>query len=82
MVFEANQQVTVKIPQLRSSLSELRRGRVVSATVDRVSVQFPGEFKPKDYPVIQVTPASNTFGLGSNVDDPYEKPVVQMFRNR
>lgn len=82
MEFSANDHVTVKIPQLRGSISEVKRGQVVSATQDRVSVQFPGEFKPTDFPVSQVSPAQAYFGLGGNVENPWEKPVVQQFRNR
>lgn len=81
-MFEVNEAVTVKVPQLRGNLSEIKRGNVVAATVDRVSVQFPGEFKAQDFPVDKVTSAKDTFGIGGNPDNPYEKPVVQMFRNR
>lgn len=79
-MFAKNEHVIVKVPQLRASIKEVRRGQVVSATTDRVSVQFPGEFKPTDFPVDQVSLAKDSFGLGSNLENPYEKPIQQLFR--
>lgn len=81
-MISVNSQVTVRVPQLRGNLSELKRGQVVSIAADRVSVQFPGEFKAQDFAVDKVELAQDTYGQGGNVFDPYEKPVVQMFRNR
>lgn len=80
MTFKLNEQVTVRVPHLRGNISEIKRGQVVSVSGDRISVQHAGEFKPNVYPVTQVTSAKDSLGLGCNVDDPYAKPVVKLYK--
>ena len=79
---QINEQVFVRKPQLRGNLSEIKRGIVVAVNAGTVSVQFPDEFKAQAFPVDKVVSAKDSFGLGANVDNPFEKPVIQMFRNR
>jgi hypothetical protein len=75
-----NDHVTVRVPQLRGNLSEVKMGQVVSVAGDKVMVQHAEEFKPKEYSVNQVQSASKTLGLGCNVDNPWEKPVANLIR--
>lgn len=79
---QINDQVFVRKAQLRGNLSEIKRGIVVAMHTDSVSVQFPDEFKAQAFPVDKVISAKDSYGIGANVENPYEKPVVQMFRNR
>lgn len=74
-MFKAEDQVVVKEVQLRGRCSELKSGTVVSATVDRVTVAFPGEFLSKSFPIDKVTLAEKDFGMGANFENPYEQPV-------
>lgn len=79
-MFSLNDQVLVKERQIRGNISEVKRGMVVSVSAERVSIQFPGEFKPKDYPVDQVESAKTSFGLGTNSDNFYEKQIPKLYR--
>jgi hypothetical protein len=80
MALAINEQVVVKKPQLHGRISEIKRGMVVAVNAESVSVQFPGEFKPEAFPVDQVRSAKSSFGLGSNVENPYEKPIPKLYR--
>jgi hypothetical protein len=80
MAITVNEQVMVRKPQLHGRVSEIKRGMVVSVSPEKVMVQFPGEFKAEAFPVDQVSSAQSSFGLGSNVDNPYEKPIPKLYR--
>ena len=80
MDFKADDQVTVRKPLLRGDMSEIKCGRVVSVTGDRVSVQFPGDFKTEDFSVDKVALASKSFGVGVNFDNPHEMPITKLYR--
>lgn len=82
MTLSINEQVVVKRPQLHGKISEVKRGMVVAVNAKSVEIQFPGAFKPETIPVDQVTSAQNAFGLGANVDNPYEKPIPKQYPRR
>lgn len=75
-----NDTVVVKKKMLHGNLSDVRLGRAVAVEADRVSVHFPGEHKALDFPVDQVTQAKDTFGPGSNFDNPREMPITKLYR--
>jgi len=79
MALSINEQVVVKKPQLHGKISEVKRGMVVAVNAESVEIQFPGAFKPETFPVNQVTSAKSSFGLGANVDNPFEKPIPKQY---
>jgi hypothetical protein len=83
-MFKANDQVIVKEQQLHGRCSEIKAGRVVSATGERVTVAFMNNLgsSTKEYPVDRVSLAEASFGLGMNTDNPYEKPVQRYVPRR
>jgi hypothetical protein len=78
--YKSEDQVIVRVPQLRGNVTEVKCGKVIASTVDRVSVQFPGEFQAHEFPIDKVSMAKGTFGEGANFDNPYEVPVQKLYR--
>ena len=80
MTIKVNDQVIVKEQQRFTRDAEIKCGKVVSVNGDRVSVQFPDQMATKDFPMDKVAVAKDTFGAGTNFDNPYEMPVQKLYR--